>query len=233
MKFSAIQPFTVLDYPDKVACIVFTPGCNFRCGYCHNPEFVLPEQIKKLEPDFLDEETIIHFLERRKGLLDGVVISGGEPTLQGGLPDFIRRVKGMGFLVKLDTNGSRPEILKLLLDEGLLDYVAMDVKTSLDGYVALVGPCIRTSSVESSIELIRERAPDYEFRTTLVRGIHGPHEIEGIRSLVAGARRYALQKFRPSITLDPALSNHSPPDEGEMRFIADLFRPHVGQLILR
>jgi pyruvate formate lyase activating enzyme len=233
MKLSAIQPFTVLDYPGKVACMVFTPGCNFRCGYCHNPEFVLPEQIKKLEPDFLEEETVIAFLGRRKGLLDGVVVTGGEPTLHSGLPAFLRRIKGMGFLVKLDTNGSRPEVLSALIDEGLLDYVAMDVKTSLDAYPALVGPCVRPVCIESSARLIRERVPDYEFRTTLLRGVHGPRELEGIRSLVTGARRYALQKFRPSITLDPALTQGAPPDDGEMRFIAELFRPHVGELILR
>ncbi|PIR76985.1 MAG: anaerobic ribonucleoside-triphosphate reductase activating protein, partial [Candidatus Magasanikbacteria bacterium CG10_big_fil_rev_8_21_14_0_10_38_6] len=143
MVISGVQPFTLLDFPEKTACIIFTAGCNFRCGYCHNPEFVLPEKIQQIKTSFIDEETIYSFLQKRKGLLDGVVISGGEPTMMGDLPAFIRNIKELGFLVKLDTNGNRPLVLQHLLDEGLLDYVAMDVKTSLVNYADLVGDCVR------------------------------------------------------------------------------------------
>ncbi|MCK9361606.1 anaerobic ribonucleoside-triphosphate reductase activating protein [Patescibacteria group bacterium] len=233
MKFSAIQPFTVLDYPGKAACIAFTPGCNFRCGYCHNPEFVLPDRVKLLEPDFIDEETVIGFLERRKGLLDGIVVTGGEPTLHRGLPDFLRRVKSLGFLVKLDTNGSLPQVVGKLFDENLLDYVAMDVKTSLEQYPGLVGPCIQPKAIQDSIDLIRDHAPDYEFRTTLLREVHGLPVLKDMIGLVARAKRYVLQPFRSAVTLDPNFGSYSAPDASEMELIIDLFRPHVGELILR
>lgn len=210
MKFSGIQRFTVLDYPEKIACIVFTAGCNFRCGYCHNPEFVLPERVKSMEPEFLDEEVVLRFLETRRGLLDGVVVTGGEPTLHRELPNFMRRVKSLGFLVKLDTNGSLPEMLEPILREGLVDYVAMDVKTSLERYPELVAACVRPDAIRRSIDLIKHLAPDYEFRTTIVREHHGPAEMEAIAKLVEGAKRHVWQGFRPDITLDPAYRLYAP-----------------------
>ncbi len=232
MKFSGIQRFTVLDYPNKAACIVFTPGCNFRCGYCHNPEFVLPDQLKELAPDFIDEETVLHFLEGRRGLLDGVVITGGEPTLHHGLSDFIRRVKALGFLVKLDTNGSLPEVFEPMLREGLLDYVAMDVKTSLERYPELVSPCVRPEAIGKSIDLIRDLTPDYEFRTTFVRECHDDETIKKICSLVQGAKRYRLQTYRPSVTLDPAFNQYRPFTSQEMRSMGELFQPYVRSIYI-
>lgn len=227
MKFSGIQRFTVLDYPGKAACIVFTPGCNFRCGYCHNPEFVLPDQLKELAPDFIDEETVLRFLEGRRGLLDGVVITGGEPTLHLGLTDFIRRVKALGFLVKLDTNGSLPEVFEPMLREGLVDYVAMDVKTSIERYPELTSPCVRPEAIEKSISLIRDLAPDYEFRTTLIRECHDDETVKKICSLVQGAKRFRLQTYRPSVTLDPVFNQHRPFTSQEMRSMGELFQPYV------
>ena len=164
---------TLLDFPDRVACIVFTPGCNFRCGYCHNPEFVIPENLTKFRESFLSLESVFTFLDTRKGRLDGVVVSGGEPTLQVGLGDFLGKVKSMGFQTKLDTNGSLPEVLKPLLQEMLIDYVAMDVKTSLARYGELTEACVRAEAIRESIELIKDMAPDYEFRTTFPRTNQG------------------------------------------------------------
>ena len=155
MKLSAIQRFTMLDYPDKVACIAFTPGCNMRCGFCHNPEFVLPEKIRELQSDFIEEQTFFNFLDQRRGLLEGVVVSGGEPTIWRDLPDFLRQIKGRGFLAKLDTNGNHPSMLRTLLDEQLVDYVAMDVKTSLAEYGKLVGGGAKPEHIAQSIEMLK------------------------------------------------------------------------------
>lgn len=233
LRFSGIQPFTRLDYPGLFACIAFLPGCNFRCGYCHNPEFVLPDLLVKTSASWVGEGDLFSFLDQRRGKLDGVVVSGGEPTLHPGLGAFMRRVKGMGFKVKLDTNGSRPDILKALFDEGCIDYVAMDVKTSLERYAELVGPCVKPEAIRESIEIIMRQAPAYEFRTTLLREVHGLSEVHRMAELVLGAKRYALQRFRPATTLDPTFANYSAPDDAEMRMIAEIFRPNVQELILR
>ncbi|MFA9262301.1 MAG: anaerobic ribonucleoside-triphosphate reductase activating protein, partial [Undibacterium sp.] len=138
MKLTAVQKFTLLDYPGRVACIAFTPGCDLRCGFCHNAEFVLPERLKELAGSFIDEEHFFAFLERRRGLLEGVVVSGGEPTIWRDLPEFLARIRSLGFLVKLDTNGNNPAMLRELFDRKLVDFVAMDVKTSLEEYPGLV-----------------------------------------------------------------------------------------------
>lgn len=169
MQLSAIKKSTLLDYPGKLATIVFTPGCNLRCGFCHNPEFVLPEEIEKIRHDFISEEVFFRFLKTRQGFLDGVVICGGEPTIHADLPRFCQRIKDLGFLVKLDTNGSNPEALGYLLDQKLVDYVAMDMKYIFGQYGALTGKNTDISRYKKSIELIKTRAPDYEFRTTVIK----------------------------------------------------------------
>ena len=130
MQLSAIKKSTLLDYPGKLATIIFTPGCNLRCRFCHNPEFVLPEELEKIRHDFIGEEVFFRFLQTRVGFLDGVVICGGEPTIHKDLPEFCQKIKNLGFLVKLDTNGSNPEMLELLLEQKLVDYIAMDIKHS-------------------------------------------------------------------------------------------------------
>lgn len=233
MQISAVQKFTTLDFPDKLSCIVFTPGCNFRCGYCHNPEFVLPEEVVKLRDSFIEEETVISFLETRIGKLDGVVVSGGEPTLQRGLAEFLEKVKRMGFLTKLDTNGGLPEILQPLLEKGLVDYVAMDVKTSLERYQELAGACIRPEAIKKSIALIKELAPDYEFRTTMVQEHHDESTIRAISDLIGEAKRYALQGFRPGKTLDSAFSNFRAVQQSELREASQYFQGTVENILIR
>lgn len=204
MLISGIQPFTLLDYPDKVAAIIFTPGCNMRCRFCHNKEFVLPEEIAKIRTSFIAEKTILNFLRSRKGKLDGVVISGGEPTVQPNLRQFIEKVRAMGFLVKLDTNGNLPDVLKSLVKDRLVDYVAMDVKTTPDRYKALVGDMANPDSVVKSIAFLKKNHVPYEFRTTLIAGEHTPKVIKDMADLLAGADTLYLQTFRPETTLDPA-----------------------------
>ena len=233
MRVSAVQKFTTLDLPDRLSCIVFTPGCNFRCGYCHNPEFVLPEQLIKLQHSFIDESTVFSFLNTRIGKLDCVVISGGEPTLQRGLDDFLKRVKEMGFQTKLDTNGSLPDILKPLLENNLVDYVAMDVKTSLERYGELVGACIRPEAIKQSIKLVKTLAPEYEFRTTILNENHDEDTLKLMAEMLDGVKRYALQGFRPAKTLDTAYASYKPVSESELNSIASFFAGRVEEVLLR
>lgn len=233
MKFSAIQRFTLLDYPGKIACIAFTPGCNMRCGFCHNPEFVLPEEVKKLQSSFIDEATLLNFLDHRQGLLDGVVISGGEPTVWADLPDSIRRIKERGFLVKLDTNGNHPAMLERLLSEDLLDYVAMDVKTSLSEYPALVGTNIKPEYIQESIDLLRASHIDYEFRTTLIKEVHTQAVLEDMQRLITGAKQFFLQTFRPGHTLKACFSQYHPFSSDELQAIGQDFRTRVSFVGIR
>ena len=198
-KVGALQRFTLLDFPGKVACIVFTQGCNFRCPYCYNVDLVLPERFK--EPISNDE--VFSFLRSREGLLDGVVITGGEPTLQEGLENFIREVKNMGFSVKLDTNGSRPEVIKRLLDDGFVNYVAMDVKAPIEKYGEVTRAKVNVEDIKESIAIIMNSCVDYEFRTTIVKELLTFDDILKIGNMIKGARRYYLQRFIPQNTLDP------------------------------
>ncbi len=192
MELAHLVPTSLLDYPDRVAAVLFTVGCSFRCPFCHNAELVLPEKARELR--LLDQDEVLTFLAERKGFLDGLVITGGEPTLQPGLHEFLAEVKRLGFLVKLDTNGSLPDVLEDLLVRGLVDYVAMDVKAPLARYSDLAGVSVDLSAIERSTRLVRGRAPDYEFRTTVAPGLQG-EDLKEIAALLAGSRRWFLQPF--------------------------------------
>lgn len=192
MKIAQILPTTLIDYPNRVAALIYTPLCNFRCPFCHNSELVLPEKIRKLQ--LIPENDILYFLREREKFLDALCITGGEPTLQDDLPRFIEWVKRIGLLVKLDTNGSRPEVLKELFDNHLLDYVAMDVKGPAKRYSELAGVHVDLDAVRHSVKLIMDRAPDYEFRTTVAPTIT-VEDIEDTVALVQGAKRYFFQTF--------------------------------------
>ncbi len=233
MKLSAIQKFTVLDYPGKVACIAFTPGCNMRCGFCHNPEFVLPERIKELAPSFIDEAVFLRFLDERQGLLDGVVVSGGEPTIWHDLPSFLRKIKERGFLVKLDTNGNQPKVLYELLEKKLVDYVAMDVKTALSEYPKLVGSMVKPETIEESINLLRSSVVDYEFRTTLIKEVHTLEVLEAMRKILSGAERWFLQTFRPEHTLKTCFAVHHPFSLEELQSIRKRFETSINFIGIR
>ena len=199
MRFYGFQKMTLLDFPGKVACTLFTGGCNMRCPFCHNALLVT-----ELEQgnDTWDEAEVLTFLRRRKGLLDGVCVTGGEPTLQPELAPFLRRVKELGYAVKLDTNGTRPEVLHALVGEGLVDYVAMDVKNSPARYALTAGiPAMELSGVFTSMDFLLSGTVDYEFRTTVVRELHTEADIAAIADRIAGARRYFLQNFKDSGSL--------------------------------
>lgn len=232
MLIGGIQTLTLLDYPGKVACLVFTAGCNMRCGYCHNYEFVLPEKIKELQNDFIPEEKVFSFLETREGFLDGVAITGGEPTVHPDLPDFIRQIKKMGFLVKLDTNGTNPDMLKKLYDENLLDYVAMDIKASREKYDVITGAKLNFSDIERSKKLIQASGKDYEFRTTVVQGFHDEEEIDRIASFCEGARQYTLQNFRSVKVLDSAYKRRHGFSDAELQKLKKIAQKHVKKVLV-
>lgn len=233
MIISGIQKFTLLDFPGKIACIIFTGGCNYRCGFCHNPEFVLPEELAKISENFIPEEAVFNFLKERKGMLQGVVITGGEPTIMPDLKDFIVKVRDLGFAVKLDSNGNRPEVLKLLLDKGLVDYIAMDFKTSLPQYQSLVGKWADEKKLLESINILKEGKVDYELRTTLVREVHTPEILEAMCETMTGVKRLYLQTFRNGVTLDPTFKNFHSFSPDEMEEIATFFRKNVTEVFIR
>lgn len=233
MTISGIQKFSLLDYPGQASCIIFTAGCNFRCGYCHNPEFVLPELLVKIKPSFITEAAVMNFLKQRIGLLTGVVITGGEPTVMADLPRFMAAVKDLGFSLKLDTNGNNPVMLKTILDEGLVDYVAMDIKTTLDRYIDLAGPCVDPDGIAESIALVSQRAPNYEFRSTLIKEVHPPAVLEGMAKLIAGSKNWFLQTFRPQHTLDGRFNAYHPYSQAELLAIMPALERHVPNVSIR
>jgi len=199
MIIGGFQGFSLIDYPDKICAIVFTQGCNFRCPYCHNPELI---DTKRSRSGRFKEEEILSFLERRKGKLEAVTITGGEPLLQAGLEDFLLKVKGLGYLVKLDTNGSFPQRLEKILESETVDYLAMDIKTSLDKYESVVGKKIETAQILKSIRLIMDSGLDYEFRTTVVKPLLEKDDFIKIGQLVEDSRLFVLQGFVSSKVLD-------------------------------
>lgn len=193
MRIGGIQKLSLLDYPDKTCCTLFTAGCNFRCPFCHNRALVCPEE---MAPPIAEDE-VLTFLQRRRGVLDGVCVSGGEPLMQPGLDEFLRAVKEMGFWVKLDTNGSYPDTLAQLAGAGLIDYVAMDIKGAPGRYAEAAGvPGVALAPVEQSLRfLLGGGVPDYELRTTVVRELHDVDDFAEIGRWIAGAKRYFLQAF--------------------------------------
>ncbi len=192
MNIQGFQKMTLLDYPERVACTVFTGGCNFRCPFCHNASLVTDINLKSA----FNEEEILSFLEKRQGILDGVCITGGEPLLQPDIKQFIIKIKSLGFKVKLDTNGSFPDKLKELIDENLVDYVAMDIKNSKEKYLITAGVTKDIMpSVEKSVKILLENRVDYEFRTTVTAQHHTVEDIENIAKWIKGAKRYFIQGF--------------------------------------
>lgn len=194
MQFYGLQKTTLLDYPEHVAATVFTGGCNFRCPFCHNMNLV-----EDISVPVISEEKILAFLDSRKKILDGVCITGGEPTINPNLPDFIKKVKDFGLNVKLDTNGTNPDMLRSLIDQSLIDYVAMDIKTSSDNYSDVCGiDNFNTSSIHESINILLNSSIDYEFRTTMIKEYHNSQVMDNIGKMLKGCKAYYLQSFKDS-----------------------------------
>lgn len=225
MKIEGIQTLTLLDYPGKVACTVFAPGCDFRCPFCHNASLVLPGRPGPEVP----EEELFALLKKRLGVLDGVCVTGGEPTLQPGLPDFLRRIKALGYSVKLDTNGARPGVLRVLAEEGLVDYVAMDIKNCPERYAETAGvPGLDLAPIRESADFLRKGDLPFEFRTTVVRPLHDALCFQSIGVWLAGEEAYFLQSFQDSGDLiGTGLSPFLEEEMMEFRTILSEFIPNT------
>ena len=226
MKISGLQKLTLLDYPGKMACTVFTYGCNFRCGFCHNALLVTEEN-----SDNISEDEFFSFLKKRQGILEGVCITGGEPTLQPDLREFITKVRSLGYAVKLDTNGTNPRLLKSLIQENLLDYVAMDIKHSPDKYDFICGCEVDIDSIKESVSIIIDSGIDHEFRTTTVREYHTAEDFDAIAEWIKGDSKYFLQHFKDSGNLIG--DNLSPLNQEEMTAYAEAIRNKVPNVALR
>jgi pyruvate formate lyase activating enzyme len=198
MIIGQIQKTSLIDYPGKISAIIFTRGCNFACPYCHNPELVDPTRF--IDP--LREDEVIAFLKKRTGQLDAVVITGGEPMIHADLIEFMKTIKDMGYLIKLDTNGTNPDMLCKAIERGLADYIAMDIKAPFALYDTVTRTLVDTGAIKSSIDLIMDARQPYEFRTTLVRSLLKPEDILHIGHMIKGARMYVLQNFVPSKHVD-------------------------------
>lgn len=199
MKFGGLNKFTLIDYPGKTAVLVYTIGCNFRCPYCHNPELV-----NETVENEIDEKEVLDFLEKRKGVIDGLVITGGEPTIHGDdLFNFMKKVKTLGFLVKLDSNGTNPSFLEKVISEGVVDYIAMDIKSPLMTYHKVANMPVDVAAIRKSITILKARKVDYEFRTTVIKILCSKEDLHKIFKEIRGAHKYFLQKFVPNNILNP------------------------------
>lgn len=228
MLISGLQKLTLLDYPGKMACTVFTGGCDFRCPFCHNASLVRnPEDFPKI-----NEDEFFDFLEKRKNILEGVCITGGEPTIQKGLKEFIIRIREKGYLIKLDTNGNHPEILKELVNEGLVDYVAMDIKNSIEKYPITVDvKNFNIKNIKESVDFLLSDIVDYEFRTTVVKELHNEDDIVSIAKWIKGAKRYFLQGFVDSGDL--ICDGYSGYDKKEMESLLEVTKKYIVNTELR
>jgi pyruvate formate lyase activating enzyme len=230
LRISGLQKLTLLDYPGHVACTVFTGGCNFRCPFCHNAPLVLPE---RLQGDENGAETVLAFLKKRQGILDGVAVTGGEPLLHKDIDGFLRQVKDLGYAVKLDTNGSFPERLRALVEAGLVDRVAVDIKNSPALYAKTVGVSgFDLRPVEETKNYLLAGPVEYEFRTTVVKGLHTRESLVEAAQWIAGAREYYLQQFKDSGDVI-AIEGLSAFTGEEMHALAEAVRPHVPTVRVR
>lgn len=219
----------MIEYPGKISAVIFTQGCNFKCPYCHNPELVKPD----LYGECLREDEIFLFLEKRKGKLDAVNITGGEPTIQHDLIDFVKRVKNTGYLVKIDSNGSVPEMLSELIHGNEVDYIAMDIKGPLDKYDLITRSHVQGGVIEKSIEIIMKSGIPYEFRTTVCRSLLEEKDLLEIGNLIKNARLYVLQQFVPSKTVDKRFMKEETYSHEELESIAQKLMQKIPRVLVR
>ncbi|MBI4633879.1 MAG: anaerobic ribonucleoside-triphosphate reductase activating protein [Deltaproteobacteria bacterium] len=229
MKIGGLQKVSLIEYPGKISAVIFTQGCNFRCPYCHNPELVDPD----LYGDCLGEEEIFSFLEKRRGKLEAVTVTGGEPTIQPDLAVFLRRLKGMEYLVKIDSNGSHPDILEELLREKLVDYIAMDVKAPLGKYEKIMGTTVDCNKIKRSIDMILASEIDHEFRTTVPRSLLEEKDLLAIGRLVKNARQYTIQKFVPSKTLNPSFLKETTYSDEEFSVLKKKLEKNIQAVVVK
>ena len=229
MQIAGLQKSSLLDYPSKIAAVIFTLGCNFRCPYCHNPNLITAVSSNSL----FDETAVFNFLKQRQGKLDAVVVSGGEPSLQKDIAEFFRKIKDLGYLAKLDTNGTNPDVIKRLVNEKLVDYIAMDIKSPLNKYEQTVCRSIDIGKISESIEFIMSCGVEYEFRTTVVRSQLDILDFENIGKILKGAKRYYLQKFKSDITLNPDFSQEQTYTDMEFEKIQSILKSYIDEVLIR
>jgi len=227
MKISGIQKLSLIDYPNKTATVLFLPGCNFRCGFCHNQELV-EDTLGDLGSD-----KIMSFLETRKGLVDAVCITGGEPTTHKDLPELTLKLKQMGFLIKLDTNGSNPEMLNNLIEQGLVDFVAMDIKAPIKNYHETTVLKIDKEKINKSVEILKKGKTNYEFRTTVVPGMIDKDALSEIARWLKGSEKYVLQQFEPKKCMDASFQEKTPYKRQELFHFQKLMQPHFKTVEVR
>lgn len=239
MIIGGLQKFSLLDYPEHLSAIIFTQGCNFRCQFCYNPMLVRfagkinhnipsPKSEDQRGHTYIKEDDLFSFLKKRLGKLDAVVITGGEPTIHADLPKFIKKIKSLGYKIKLDTNGAQPEILKKLVEEQLIDYLAMDIKASEKKYKLVTGEQPDLAKIKKSIKIIKESGLPYEFRTTIVPGLHEKNDIKEIGKLIKGGAKWFLQQFKSDMDLiNKKLKRTKPYTEKEIKEMCKEARKYV------
>lgn len=229
MKIGGLQKVSLIDYPGLICAVVFLQGCNFKCSYCHNPELVDPQLFQPV----LKESEVLEFLESRRGKLDAVTLTGGEPTIQSDLVNFIRKIKKMGFSVKLDTNGSQPQVIQALFDENLIDFIAMDIKSPLEKYENIAGVPVNGKRIKESIKNILKARIHHEFRTTIVQSLLTMKDILKIGALISGCERYSLQKFISVKILNVNFYNEKSYPENELEKIKKRLEKIIPSVIVR
>ncbi|MEW5956034.1 MAG: anaerobic ribonucleoside-triphosphate reductase activating protein [Candidatus Micrarchaeota archaeon] len=229
MEFGGIQKTSLVDYPAKIAVVLFTKGCNYACPYCHNPSLAAPAE----NTPSITEEEALETLRKRRKYADGLVITGGEPTLQKGLPSFLRKAKELGYSIKLDTNGANPLFLTQLLKEGLVDYVALDLKAAPEDYPTVAKKNADAESVRKSAEAIKNSGVDYEFRTTVAHETLSPQQMHAMCEWIDGGKRLFIQKFRPGDCLDPAWNDKLPPTDQEVKQLVEAAEPFFEEVRIR
>lgn len=235
MIIGGLQKFSLLDYPEHLSAIVFTQGCNFRCSFCYNPMLVLPKKARnKKDHSLISEDGLFDFLKKRRGKLDGIVITGGEPTIHKDLPEFINKIKSLGFKIKLDTNGTNPVMLKKLIDNKLIDYVAMDIKAPIQKYKKVTKNSAHLEKVKKSIKMILEGKLPYEFRTTVVPIFLEKEDIPKMGKMIKGARIWYLQQFKPDTDLiDKKFQKVKPYSDKELSEMMKIAKKYVKKCVVR
>ncbi|MDR5659406.1 anaerobic ribonucleoside-triphosphate reductase activating protein [Serpentinicella sp. ANB-PHB4] len=227
MNIKGIQKSSFIDYPDKISTVYFVGGCNFRCPYCHNRDLVNNRGEK------IDESEVLNFIKQRKKFIDAICISGGEPTLQPNLCDFISKVKDEGFFVKLDTNGTKPDILKHLLDHKLIDYIAMDIKAPLEKYSKVAGAEVDVQKIKKSIQIVKDSDINYEFRTTVCKALLTKEDILNIGKMLEGSKKYCLQNFKDGEGVLCGENKLSSFDSSTMKELESTLKPYFEEIKIR
>jgi pyruvate formate lyase activating enzyme len=229
MMIGGFQKFSLSDFPGRISAIVFTQGCGFRCAYCHNPELVEPSLFISSIPD----ERILEFLKTRRGRLQGVVVTGGEPTVHADLPRFLESIKTLGFAVKLDTNGSNSDMVGLIIARRLVDFIAMDLKAPLSSYERITRVSVKHEDIERSLELVKASGIPHELRTTYLESLLSDEEMIGVARAARGCERFALQRFHATKILDPRLQKEHPPTNARMKEVKKLLEDGGLSVVVR